>query len=267
MARYVLPVVLLILGGIAHADTLSIADGGATFEYRSDDAAGTGNADLTLDGVDLSFDESWFLQLAGGTEELLAGTFTDFGPGFGSLLFTDASGDLELEVIYGITDLSGALILDFEAILTNFGTDTISGELVNYLDFDLPDGGADEGFFDDFGVGDDVFVTVDDTAGGPTGHFADRLFEEADGAEIDEFDSLLTRVKAGTTLGRTDNGFLDGNFTAAGGWSFELAGGEDVAFFGSTLAAAAVPEPSSFFAFTVAALGLLFRRRRNSLFA
>jgi hypothetical protein len=260
-------VATLVLGcGAAYADTLSIADGAATFEYRSDDAAGTGNADLTLNGVDLSFDESWFLQLAGGTEELLAGTFDDLGLGFGSLIFTDASGDLELEVVYGLLDEGDGLLLSFDATLTNFGVDTVSGELVNYLDLTLPAGGTDEGFFDDSDP-DGFLVEVDDSAGGTAGHFADRFYEFADGAEIDEFDDLLTRIKAGDTLGVTDNGFIDGDFTAAGGWSFELAEDESISFFGSTFAAAAVPEPSSFLAFSLASLALLFRRRRTSIFA
>ena len=250
----------------ASADTLSISDGAASFEYRTDDAAGgVGNADWSLGGTDFSFDEAWFLQTAGGTEELLAGTVTSIGADLASVVFANASGDLELEVTYSIFDLmDGSMSLGFDALLTNLSGGDLSGELVNYINYDLlADPDDDDGFLEDLGAGDDIFAAVEDGNA-----FADRRYEVPDGAEIDEASALLGRIRAGTVLGRTDNGFTTGDFVAAGGWSFDLAGGDGVLFFGEAFAedVAAVPEPSSFLALCFGSLCLL-RRRRKPVFA
>lgn len=258
---------LALSATVAHADTLSISDGAATFEYRSDTAAGGGNADWTLNGVDISVDETWVLQIGGVGEELTGGIFTSIAPDEGELLFSDAAGDLELLVNYQITDLGNdETFLAITAELTNLSGGTISGDLVNYIDYDLPDIDPDAGFFDGFGgaPGDDVLVEVDDILPSGAGHIADRFFEAAEGGELDgpAASDLLTRILAGTTLGRTDNGFIDGDFRAAGGFSFTLDDGETATFFADAFAAATVPEPSSLLAFCLASVGLMFRRKR-----
>lgn len=258
---------LLLCSTVAFSDTLTISDGAASFEYRTDTAAGAGgNADWVLNGADLSFDEAWVLQIGGVGEELLSGTFTSLGADEGDLLFTGAGGDLELLVNYRITDLGfDEMLLEVTAELTNLSGTTIDGDLVNFIDYNLPDADPDVGFFDDLGgaPGDDVVVGADDILPNGSGHFADRFFEFVDGAELDgpTASDLLTRVRAGTTLGRTDNGFTSGDFKAAGGYSFSLGAGETDTFV-LTAFAAAVPEPSSFLAFCLASFGLILRRKR-----
>lgn len=257
---------LAVLGfcSSAYGDTLSISDGAASFVYRTDDAAGDlGNADWSLGGNDFSFDESWFLQTAGGTEELLAGTVTSLGADLASVVFTDAAGDLELTVDYGITMdiLDGQMVMSFEATLVNLSGAAISGELVNYINYNLlTDADDDTGFLDEF-IDSDL-ATAEDRA-----VFADREYFSADGAEIDDAAMLLDRIRTGTTLGRTDNGFTVGDFSAAGGWSFDLPADDFFFLEGFNLAGtAAVPEPSSFLALCFGSLCLM-RRRRKALFA
>lgn len=269
-----LSIAVLIAGmfcGVSSADTLSISDGVASFVYRTDDAAGaTGNSDLTVAAMgagDIGFDEAWFVQRGSAAEELLAGTFTPLGADFGSVIFTTGDDLLEVEVIYTIEDLGPGpgehvASLTVEATVTNLGGGgTISGDLVNFLDWDLPDIDPDTGFFLDLGT--DIVVGADDVTPSGFGHFADRFYEAADGGEINDAGTLLASIAGGTTLGRTDNGFVDGDFGAAGGWSFTLDELDSVTFFADSFIAV-TPEPSAFLGFClVSAGGLLVRRRRK----
>lgn len=263
-----------ILGGVAQADTLSITDGVASFVYRTDDAAGTsGNSDLTvaaLGGSDIGFDEAWFVQRGGSAEELLAGFFTPLGPDAGSVIFTTGDGLLEVEVIYTIEDLGPGpgdhvASLGIEATVTNLGGGgTISGDLVNFLDWDLPDADPDAGFFLDLGT--DIVTGVDDVPFNGFGNFADRFYEAADGGEIDDAGTLLASIAGGSTLGRTDNGFIDGDYGSAGGWSFTLDELDSVTFFADSFVAV-TPEPSAFLGFCLVSVGGLLARRRRKLTA
>jgi len=262
-----------IFCGVSNADTLSISDGVASFVYRTDDAAGTGNADLTvaaMGGTDIGYDEAWFIQRGGVAEELLAGDFTPFGPDAGSVVFTTADGLLEVDLFYTIEDLGPgpgghAAALSVAATVTNLGGGgTISGDLVSFLDWDLPDVDPDAGFF--FDLGGDIVTAVDDVPFNGFGHFGERFYEAADGGEIDDAGTLLASIAGGTTLGRTDNGFIDGDFGSAGGWAFTLDELDSVTFFSDSFVAV-TPEPSAFFGFCLLSAGGLLARRRRRLTA
>lgn len=276
--RYFTLATLIVLGASqGFADTLSISDGSTSFTYDTDTAAGGGNADWSVSGSDVSFSEAWFITVGGAAEEMMAGTFVGGGD-TGTLSFLNGAGTLGLDVTYNIADFGDGSLLTFDATVTNLSAGAISGHLANYFDYDLPPDPIDDfGLLDDLGLGTDVLFAADDSFGG-AGFVADRiLVNDADpfstgtsaglvGVEIGDVfvDDILGDLAAGTLLGRDDNGFVVGDFEGAGQWEFTLGAGESVTFFGDAFAAA-VPEPSSFFAFGLVGAGLLLRRRRESV--
>lgn len=276
--RYLtLAVLILSATGTIFADTLAISDGSTSFTYDTDTAAGSGNADWVVAGSDVSFSEAWFITEGGSAEEMTAGTFVGGGD-IGTVSFVNGAGTLALDVTYNIAEFGDGSLLIFDATVTNLSAGSISGHLTNYFDYDLPVDSADDfGLLDDPGLGTDVLFAADDAFGG-AGFVADRiLVNDPDpistgmsaglvGAEIGDvlIDDILGDVAGGALLGRDDNGFVVGDFAGAGQWEFTLGVGESVTFFGDAFAAA-VPEPSSFFAFCFVGAGLLLRRRRESV--
>ena len=276
--RYFTLATLIVLGASqGFAETLSISDGSTSFTYDTDTAAGDGNADWTVAGSDVSFSEAWFITVGGAAEEMMAGAFVGGGD-TGTLSFLNGAGTLGLDVTYNIADFGDGSLLTFDATVTNLSAGAISGHLANYFNYDLPPDPLDDfGLLDDLGLGTDVLFAADDSFGG-AGFVADRiLVNDADpistgtsaglvGVEIGDvfIDDILSDLAVGTLLGRDDNGFVVGDFEGAGQWDFTLGAGESVTFLGDAFAAA-VPEPSSFFAFGLVGAGLLLRRRRESV--
>ena len=243
---------------VAHADTMTISDGGASYVLRTDDFGQfSSNLDVNLGGFDLGYADQWFLAVDGDFERSLRNGTVSTSPSGSESFVLFSIRDVEVEIFYSISEqVPGRRAqVDFSAKVTNRRNESISGTLGNYVDYDLgPSVSDDSGF---------VRVRPNRVVmGARDGELlATRRYNDADRFETGEFATGIYGETRTAELDNTNNGFSQGDWVGAAQWDFQLDSGEFVTFNGRSIYA--VPEPAGALVLLVGLAGIAIGRRRR----
>jgi MYXO-CTERM domain-containing protein len=260
--RQVLTAVLVLgLASVAWAQTGSISDGGATFEWTGSTST-EGLANFNAGGGDNVYQNWWWFRVAGDTAETAFPWAGTTGPDSESYVGDTATLGWEasltgwtarLQVVVDEVTPGSAATATETMLIQNTGDEPLTLSVFNYLDADIISSSNDSAELLAPGL-----IEISDS-----GEYMQFYGVGADAYQVTSYSTLRTALRDDAVTDLDDSGlpFGPGDFTGAFQWDLVIEPGAQATIVeGLSINTDAVPEPAMLSLLALGGLALVRRR-------